>query len=443
MKYKTAGKIRKAISMITVTATVLCVSASYGGVSADDNVTVDDIQQQIAQIEQENEQRRDEINSIEGEISENEENLEKVAQLLSNQKELVDYYNNLVYYKELDIEETEAKIAELETEISDVEAQIAEAEQQVAELEAENAENLEKFAEIVRAMYMQSDADLFGILAGSNNFYEMSVGTEVLNNITEKNLEFMNQLTADIEQLAEYKSQLETQKQQLADTKEDYIAQQQKLEDERDELISLQDDSQAAVNSYQNDYNNYQAAIKELESQQSHLSYLISVSNEEIEALEYEIKQLILAQQKPADSSELQDGAEWMWPLSTGFTMITCHYGWDADWGRWHNGTDIAGGGIYGANIYATKGGTVIVANASYGYNGGYGMYVVVDHGGGYTSLYAHMSGVAVYEGQEVSQGDVLGYVGDTGWASGPHLHFEIRINGDATDALGYVSVPY
>ncbi len=63
---------------------------------------------------------------------------------------------------------------------------------------------------------------------------------------------------------------------------------------------------------------------------------------------------------------------------------------------------------------------------------------MVVDHGGGISTLYAHFSGTAVYEGQTVNKGDVLGYVGQTGWATGNHLHFEVRVNGTAVDPLGY-----
>ena len=94
-----------------------------------------------------------------------------------------------------------------------------------------------------------------------------------------------------------------------------------------------------------------------------------------------------------------------------------------------------------GDNVLASKAGTVIVAETSYipGYS--YGMYVVVDHGGVYTSTYAHMSAVNVYVGQEVAQGDVLGCVGNTGYSTGPHLHFEIRLNGEPQDPFGYVEI--
>jgi murein DD-endopeptidase MepM/ murein hydrolase activator NlpD len=101
-------------------------------------------------------------------------------------------------------------------------------------------------------------------------------------------------------------------------------------------------------------------------------------------------------------------------------------------WGRLHAGIDIAAG--YGTPIHASASGTVIFA----GWMGGYGNFVIIDHGGGLSTGYAHQSSIAV-GGGSVSQGQVIGYVGCTGHCFGPHLHFEVRINGTPVDPLGYL----
>lgn len=90
-----------------------------------------------------------------------------------------------------------------------------------------------------------------------------------------------------------------------------------------------------------------------------------------------------------------------------------------------HNGIDI--GGSIGSSIYAAAGGTVIIAKNDGGWNGGYGNYIVVDHGGGVQTLYAHCSSVNVSAGQTVSRGELIGALGNTGKSTGPHLHFEVR----------------
>ena len=116
-----------------------------------------------------------------------------------------------------------------------------------------------------------------------------------------------------------------------------------------------------------------------------------------------------------------------IWPVSGPVVS-----GFGLRWGRMHTGIDIGVG--YGTPIHAAASGTVIFA----GWMGGYGNFVIVDHGGGLSTAYAHQSSIAV-GGGAVSQGQVLGYVGCTGHCFGPHLHFEVRINGSPVDPLGYL----
>ena len=111
-------------------------------------------------------------------------------------------------------------------------------------------------------------------------------------------------------------------------------------------------------------------------------------------------------------------------PLTSGFGMR---------WGRMHQGQDIACG--YGTPIHAAKAGTVVFA----GVMGGYGNAVIIDHGGGFSTLYGHQSRMAVSQGQHVNQGDIIGYVGSTGHSTGPHLHFETRFGGVARDPRPYL----
>jgi len=102
-------------------------------------------------------------------------------------------------------------------------------------------------------------------------------------------------------------------------------------------------------------------------------------------------------------------------------------------WGRMHQGQDIACG--YGTAIHAAKAGSVVFA----GVMSGYGNVVIVDHGAGFSTLYAHQSRMAVHQGQHVNQGDVIGYVGSTGHSTGPHLHFETRFGGQARNPIPYL----
>jgi murein DD-endopeptidase MepM/ murein hydrolase activator NlpD len=125
------------------------------------------------------------------------------------------------------------------------------------------------------------------------------------------------------------------------------------------------------------------------------------------------------------DSSPSSSGL--IWPVSGPVVS-----GFGTRWGRMHTGIDIAVG--YGTPIRAAASGSVVSA----GWMGGYGNLVVIDHGGGLSTAYAHQSSIAV-GGGSVSQGQVIGYVGCTGHCFGPHLHFEVRVNGSPVDPLGYL----
>jgi murein DD-endopeptidase MepM/ murein hydrolase activator NlpD len=117
-----------------------------------------------------------------------------------------------------------------------------------------------------------------------------------------------------------------------------------------------------------------------------------------------------------------------IWPVSG---PITSPFG--MRWGSLHPGIDIGAG--MGTPIKAAASGRVIVA----AYSGGYGNLVVIDHGNGLATAYAHQSQIAVSVGQQVAQGQVIGYVGSTGFSTGPHLHFEVRVNGSPVDPMGYL----
>jgi murein DD-endopeptidase MepM/ murein hydrolase activator NlpD len=138
------------------------------------------------------------------------------------------------------------------------------------------------------------------------------------------------------------------------------------------------------------------------------------------------IRGQLAAVQGAGDTTPSSSGL--IWPVNG---PVTSPFGYR--WGRLHAGIDI--GVPYGTPIHAAASGTVVLA----GWTGGYGNYTCIDHGGGMATCYAHQSSYAVSSGAQVSQGQVIGYVGNTGHSFGAHLHFEVRINGNPVDPLGYL----
>jgi murein DD-endopeptidase MepM/ murein hydrolase activator NlpD len=151
----------------------------------------------------------------------------------------------------------------------------------------------------------------------------------------------------------------------------------------------------------------------------------------EAEALQAEsarIAAAIRTAQASPSSPPVPSSSGLIWPVAG---PITSPFG--MRWGRMHEGIDI--GVAYGTPIHAAASGRVIFS----GWMSGYGNFVIIDHGGGLATAYGHQSAIAVSNGQEVSQGQTIGYVGCTGHCFGPHLHFEVRVNGSPVDPMGYL----
>lgn len=190
------------------------------------------------------------------------------------------------------------------------------------------------------------------------------------------------------------------------------------------------------------------AAIQELESDISANSAILSQLNAQDKEMQDKINQKIKElneQNKPSNPSNPSNpskpsgsGTLTVWPSYCTYITsvqgnrvhpITGQYGT-------HGGTDI--GASYGSAIYAAGSGTVVTAYNNSAYNGGYGNYAMINHGNGIQTLYAHMSVCSVTVGQTVSAGQTIGYVGSTGRSTGPHLHFEVRVNGSRVDPQSY-----
>ena len=185
--------------------------------------------------------------------------------------------------------------------------------------------------------------------------------------------------------------------------------------DARDQLLASQ-------NRLSGKRTRHQSALKLTREQEKKLRSEAAA----LAAADSAIRGQLAASQGATDSTP--SAAGFVWPVSG---PVVSPFGYR--WGRLHAGIDIAVG--YGTPIHAAAAGTVVLA----GWVSGYGNYTCVDHGGGLATCYAHQSSYAVSNGAQVGQGQVIGYVGCTGHCFGPHLHFEVRINGSPVDPLGYL----
>lgn len=422
-------------------------NAAVNVMASGSDSSVADLEEQVKELQEKNEQREAEIDSLGDSISENETAMALVSDQIDGVTGEIQKYGELITVKQENISVKEAEIAAVELSIGDKEQEIAAKKEEIASLQAKNKENLARFAKLARAMYINDTSDKIPLLSGSDDWYDYFVYSDVVRNISGQNVEFMNMLYDSINEQQKLIEDLNNEITTLENDKA-YL-ETEKIEFER-EMTDL-DNEKAELESYAEEKRNYLYGLAaENDDLQNKVDSLKSAEEEDLEAIEAlnaEIEELIrAAQQQNSGQIAYTDG--FIWPLNSGYKYITTYFGYDPWRGGQHRGIDIGNSGIGGANIYAAQSGTVIAVSYTCSHNygkyyrdscgGGYGNYIIVDHGGGLSTLYAHCGDIQVYQGQQVTQGEVIGHVGSTGWSTGYHLHFEVRENGYAVNPFNY-----
>lgn len=440
-----AGKLCAAVlSAVLLVFTVGDNAALMAG--ADTKSDIEALEDMIKKISEENKAREGKINSLNGDIANNKDAMAVVNEQIDGINAEIQKYGELITLKMEDIQNKLDEIDAVELTISDKEQEIEEKKAQITELQAKNKENLDTFAKLARAMYMTDSSNVIPVLNGSDDWYNYFVYSDVVRNISQQTADFMlklqnsikhqetliDSLNADIEGLEKDKAELQIQKDELEKQMADF-------EQEKKDLQVYADEKMSYLNGLAAQNQSLQSKVQGLKSE-------ISEGNSELEKINKQIEELIRAAQQSGDT-QVYTGA-YRWPVNAKFQNITCYYGYDAWRGSNHTGIDISSAGIGGTNIYAAQSGKVISAVRACSHNypksgyhscgGGYGNYIIIDHGGGMSTLYAHCASINVEVGQYVSQGDVIGVVGTTGWSTGYHLHFEVRKNGKTTNPLNY-----
>ncbi len=394
---KKHGKLRVASAALAVTLTA---AALLPGLSGTDVFAV--TQSQIDALEQQQEELQAKREEMEAGLAQ----LEGEHATLLEQKTALDEQNE-VYRQEI----------ELIQEQVDLYTSLVEQKAQEVELATQaESDQLATYRRHVRAMEENGSYTYLSLLFGSQSLGELLSNLDMIGEIMEADQRSYDEYVAARENSeriqAEYESMLT-----------DLDAKQAELEDE-----------QAAL---KEQITHAQQLIVELEAQ-------IETDREAYEAelareaeLESQIQDMIAELERQEAANSITSTGTYIWPLP-GYSPGSA-YGWRIHpiWGdmRFHAGEDI--GAPSGTPILAADSGvaTVIPNNGN-----GYGNYIMINHGGGRVTLYAHMSAFAVSNGATVTQGQVIGYVGSTGNSTGPHLHFEVRVNGATTDPKSYFS---
>lgn len=291
-------------------------------------------------------------------------------------------------------------------------------EKEVEAAKQKETEQLEKFRARVRSMEENENYSILDLLLTSSSIGEFISAMEDMQVIVESDKKLADDYIAAREEAERVRNEYLSVKNEYKEHLDVLNAEQGKLERQIAEadalIISLEEDTESAIAEYE-----------------------ISIASEDKMAKYLDEMSLQYAHEQDAELRGVYSDSQFIWPVPS-CTLLTSPYGYRIhpilDYERLHAGLDI--GAKFGEEIIAADGGTVLIAE----YSDSYGNFVLIDHGDRYSTAYGHMSEIAVEAGQEVKQGELIGYIGSTGWSTGPHLHFEIRLDGERIDPEEFFS---
>ena len=311
-------------------------------------------------------------------------------------------------------------------------------EQKAQELEAaksKEAKQLEKYRTRVRAMEENGGYNILSLILNSDSYSELLAAIDDFGDIMESDRILAERYEEARLETEAVKQEYETYKTEVEEKQADLEEAQKKLEEQIAESEELLKQLAEAIEA---------AEEEKRKAEEAEAAAAASIA---AFIRDYEAKR---AENTKGDSGDTGSGdggsddgnydnggatgtGSFCWPVPSSYRISST---FKYRWGRQHTGIDIDGYGQDGYPIVAADSGTVILAS----YYGGYGNCVIIDHGNGYMTLYGHMSGFAVSNGSSVSQGDTIGYLGNTGNSFGTHCHFEVIQNGTQIDPLPYFS---
>ncbi len=388
---------KKIIAILALVLALLmllpAISMIFTSTGAVTQAEIDQLKNQAAGLAQSKNQLSKELRALKGQMNS-----------AYSQKKIVEQEINLVNEQI----ETSTQLIEQYTQMIDQESENLILAQQ------REATHYDEFCRRVRAMEEEGSETYWHILFNSTDFTDMLDRATMVSEVVEYDNAVMVALRQARMEVERIKAELEVARTEQEETKAVLDAQMVELDTKESEIEDLLTEMEAKQDVYE-------GKIHELDSQ-------LEAMDREIEKKQKEYESLIA--QNPINT-----GSGYIWPLDNYYTLSSLFgsrihpiTGKPNN----HGGVDIPAN--YGTPIKSARGGVVITS----AYHWSYGNYVVVSHGSGQSTLYAHMSKRAVSEGQTVAQGQVVGYVGSTGSSTGNHLHYEVRVNNQRVDAINY-----
>ncbi len=344
------------------------------------------------------------------ELDEVQRQMQRVAEIRENARRKAEIANDNLNETLGSLRALQAESAELQKQSEAMQKRIDENTAKLDAKKAELAERIRIYKKRLRDIYINGQINYLDVLLGAKDFSDFSSRMYLLQKIIRSDLSMLEQIKKDAEEIGQRQDELNAELRDIKITQNELEIKKAKVEELRKQRAGI-----------------LYEAEEEKQSSEAEYERLLVIS-ENIAAMLRNMENSGNLNQGPVA------GGGFMWPCSG---PITSPFGWRIHpvfgTSKFHSGIDI--GVDYGTPILATNAGTVVYS----GWLGGYGYCVMVDHGGGIVSLYGHNQSLAVSEGQYVNRGALLSYAGSTGYSTGPHLHFEIRVHGEVVDPMGYL----
>lgn len=406
------------LSLVSTALIVMVHAASSSEIKsklADLRAKQAEIQKQSDELEKSIAENKDQTKTLVSQKAEIDQEMEMSRQKIENLNEQIQQLNLLIAEKQTELEASVAKEEALQ----------------------------KQYKARLRSMEETGSVSYWSILFRASSFSDLLDRVDMIREIAESDQLMLKQLSDATQAVETERADLEQQKLDLQQTEDDLAVEQAELETKRAKADTLITQMQAEYASLSDEFlaaEADEAAVRE-QIKKTETDYFNALAKEQAAAAAAAAaaNKTSNSNNSSASSSGGASSGGFAFPLAYS-TGVTCAYGprvHPINGNKsFHYGVDLAAG--MNTEIYATKSGTV--TGATYGEANGY--YVTINHGDGYSSIYAHMTNYVVSAGDSVKQGQLIGYVGTTGWSTGPHLHFEILYNGSNVNPMNYISLP-
>lgn len=335
--------------------------------------------------------------------------LKKTQRLINNQKKEAKTVLSELSEIDENIDGVEQQLDIIKSDMEEVDGQVETVRENLSEAENKLRERTAVLNVRVKDIYMNGKVNYLEVLLESKSFSDFVTRFEFLRRIVRQDMELVESIEAQRKDIAESKRDLEGKLTRIKSLESSKEKQQTNLEIAKE---------------------NREEKLDEIKSRQKALEAALNELEQESKALEQLIKK------KTKTKTPAKGTGQFTWPVP-GYTSVSSPFGWRIHpilkERRFHDGTDFPA--PQGTKVVAADNGTIIYV----GWLNGYGKVVIIDHGAGLTTTYAHLSSQSVSEGEDVKRGDTIGKVGSTGWSTGPHLHFTVRKDGEAVEPMGYL----